>query len=167
MASNPAQGPGGLQGLAARWNDLAKPWRINIVLYALTALSLVALVFELVAGDDPAPRVDLASQAPTTVFTLPSTVPASTRPTTSTSSTSSTVPPTTQATSRPVVTDPPDDEPVDETTSTTEDPNLSTTTTEDPNLTTTTTEEPTTTTTLTDPTTTVAEQVTTTSSTTV
>ncbi|MEA2684945.1 MAG: hypothetical protein QOE93_140, partial [Actinomycetota bacterium] len=52
MASNPAQGPGGLQGLAARWNYLARPWRVNVILYALTALSLFALVFELAVGDD-------------------------------------------------------------------------------------------------------------------
>ena len=79
MASNPAQGPGGLQGLATRWNDLAKPWRVNVALYALTALSLVALVFELVAGDDTAPTVDLASQVP--VATTTSTVaPSTTRP---------------------------------------------------------------------------------------
>lgn len=95
LASNPAQGPGGLQGLVARWNDLAKPWRLNVVLYSLTALSLVALVFELVAGEDTAPKSNVASQAPIVTSTTRATVVAATIPTSSTSSTtSSTVAPT-------------------------------------------------------------------------
>ncbi|MEA2901517.1 MAG: hypothetical protein QOH36_1404 [Actinomycetota bacterium] len=119
MASNPAQGPGGLQGLATRWNDLAKPWRVNVALYALTALSLVALVFELVAGGDTPATVDLASQVPITTTTS---TPASTtsRPATTTSTAPTTtttanlsVTPTTR---RPVViTAPPDDTLPDET----------------------------------------------------
>jgi hypothetical protein len=149
LASNPAQGPGGLQGLVARWNDLAKPWRLNVVLYSLTALSLVALVFELVAGEDTAPKANVASQAPIVPTTTPSTVVAlpTTSPSTS-STTSSTVAPTstTRAVVRTTVFEPdpepepePDPEPEETTTTTVEE----TTTTTEP-ATTTTTEAPTT-----------------------
>jgi len=143
LARNPAQGPGGLQGLVARWNDLAKPWRLNVVLYSLTALSLVALVFELVAGEDTAPNTNLASRAAVvTTTSAPSAVVASTTTSPSTSSTtSSTVAPT--STTRDVVRttvfepDPepepepePDPEPEPEETTTTTEP--TTTTTEAP-----------------------------------
>ncbi|MEA2827120.1 MAG: hypothetical protein QOG43_1559 [Actinomycetota bacterium] len=161
MASNPAQGSGGLQGLATRWNDLATPWRVNVALYALTALSLVALLFELVAGGGATPTVDLASQVPVATSTSTSSSSTSSTSTSSTSSTSSTTPaPVTVTTRRPVViTEPPDTEDtVDpDSTSTTEDPN-STSTTEDPN-TTSTTEDPNTTSTTEDPNTTTTTAV--------
>ena len=138
MASNPAQGQGGLHGLATRWNDLAKPWRVNVALYALTALSLVALLFEVVAGGDPTPTVDLASQVPLVTTTSP--LSSTTRPSTSSSSTSttststtSTLAPVTVTTRRPVVIQP-DPEPAPEplpdetTTSSTEAPQDTSTT---------------------------------------
>jgi hypothetical protein len=119
LASNPAHGSGGLQGLATRWNDLAKPWRVNVALYALTALSLIALVFELVAGGDTPATVDLASQVPVT--TSSTVAPSTTRPSTTTSSSTSstsTTRPVTVTTRRSVVITEPEPEPEPEVTTT-------------------------------------------------
>jgi cytoskeletal protein RodZ len=143
LASKPEEDPGGLDGLASRWNHLAKPWRINVVLYALTALSMVALVFELVAGDDTAPKVDVASLAQIVPTFPPPTaaLPTSSLPSTSTTSTSVVSTTTTAAVSRtvPTVFEPdtlPDPDPQD-TTPTVPDDDTSTTTSEPESTTTT------------------------------
>jgi len=83
-----------VRALKTRWAALARGQRVNLGLYALTALSTVALLFELAAGDNPPRDVDLASRGPTSTLTLRS-VPSTTTSSSTTPSTTSTTVPTT------------------------------------------------------------------------
>jgi len=82
-----------MRAFKAWWAALARGQRVNLGLYALTALSTVALLFELAAGDNPPRDVDLASRGPTSTLTLRSVPSTTTSTSTTTSSTTSTTVP--------------------------------------------------------------------------
>lgn len=85
--------PGRFQALLRWWRDLPAPWRVNVGLYALAGISLVALLSQIVIGGGSAPRrIEVATQTtrPRTATTLSTTttldqsttsVPASVPPT--------------------------------------------------------------------------------------
>ena len=94
MAFEPEQQSTGLRRLAENWRLFDRAQRVNVVLYGLGALSLLMLLFEVVAGDNPPTQVDLASR-PATTRAAPPAPTTSTFPATSTSSSSTIAPPTT------------------------------------------------------------------------
>ncbi|MEA2933182.1 MAG: hypothetical protein QOI56_1967, partial [Actinomycetota bacterium] len=72
--------------LAGRWSTLRTGERVNVVLYALTGVSIVAMALELLAGPDAAPTKLRTTPAPvvspttvrqstTITFTIPTTTP--------------------------------------------------------------------------------------------
>ncbi len=57
--------PGRIHAVGEWWRGLSRAWRTNIALYGLAAISLVALLVQIVAGDGQQPqRVEVASRAP-------------------------------------------------------------------------------------------------------
>ena len=82
--------PGRLQALADWWRDLSTGWRVNVALYALAGVCLVALLAQIATGGGQRPqKVEVASR--------PQTGPASTQPQAAIIATTSTVPPTSTA----------------------------------------------------------------------
>ena len=72
--------PGRIQGW---WGRLSTGWRVNVGLYALATISLLALLAEIVSGGGPARRVEVAGETarrPTTTAALgpTSSIPATT-----------------------------------------------------------------------------------------
>ncbi len=65
------------------WGGLSTGWRVNVLLYALATISLLALITEIVAGGDEPRRVEVASQPTrrtTTTQASVTTVPVPTTP---------------------------------------------------------------------------------------
>lgn len=75
----------GRKSLTEWWQGLSGPWRVNGLLYLLTAIALVALLVEVVSGGDQAPkRVQVASRQNGRTTTTPR------RPTTASPNTTTT-----------------------------------------------------------------------------
>lgn len=88
--------PGRIQAFLGWWRELPTGWRVNVGLYVLAGVSLVALLAQVVVGGDSGPRrVEVASgrRSPRTTTTL--SVPSITEAPTSTVPPLTTAPPAT------------------------------------------------------------------------
>ena len=80
--------PGRIQAFLGWWRELPTGWRVNVGLYGLAGVSLIALLAQMVVGGDSKPRrVEVAAgrrapARPTTTAVAPSTteLPTSTVP---------------------------------------------------------------------------------------
>ncbi|MDQ3896334.1 MAG: hypothetical protein M3326_03615, partial [Actinomycetota bacterium] len=55
-----------MQRLSSWWSGLDRAYRFNVGLYAMAAVALAALLFEVVTGGDTSPKQQVAAQAPVT-----------------------------------------------------------------------------------------------------
>ncbi|HEX2192056.1 MAG TPA: hypothetical protein VHH09_02595 [Acidimicrobiales bacterium] len=84
------------------WGGLSTGWRVNVLLYMLATVSLLALITEIVIGGDEPRRVEVAGQVPRRTPTTQAGATTTVSPTTSVPPTTvAAVAPTTAATSRP------------------------------------------------------------------